>query len=138
MVNSKGNIVMIIDDSEIDAFINQKMMQNYQFADKIYVHNSSFSALDFFMNFERVPELPHSLLPSIIFLDLNMPNKDGFGFIEDFNKLNTRITDKVKIVFITSSKSIDDIERAKKYNNVVSFINKPLTAEHLKNFKQTI
>ena len=123
--------VMLIDDSDIDAFINQKMIQNVGFADKIYIHSSSFSAIDFFKNFERVPELPHTLLPSVIFLDLNMPNKDGFGFIDEFNNIDKRITENIKIIFVTSSTNIEDIERAKQYPNVLSFLNKPLTTEHL-------
>lgn len=126
------NIVMLIDDSDIDAFINQKTIQNFGFADKIYVHSSSFSAIDFFKNFERVPALPLSLLPTLILLDLNMPNQNGFGFIDEFNNLEKRITENIKIALITSSTDIEDINRAKSYPNVITFLNKPLTIEHLK------
>lgn len=122
---------MIIDDSGIDAFINQKMIQNYGFADKIYTYNSAASAIEFFKNFERLTELPYSILPNIIFLDLNMPNQDGFEFIEALDMLSERLTRHVKVAFVSSSNSPEDVERSKSYKRVISYIVKPISFHHL-------
>ena len=129
---------MLIDDSEIDAFINQKMIQNYGFANRVYVFHNCDKALTLFHNFIRMPDLPKSLLPNIVFLDLNMPEKDGFGFLEDFMKLPKTIIQNVKIVFITSSNSENDIERSKKYVHVFAFITKPLTFLKLEEIQQLL
>jgi len=122
--------VMLIDDSEIDNFINQKMVEGCNFADRVYVHTSSKSALEFLMNFERA-HLPEDLLPEIIFLDINMPIMDGFQFADEFQKSAARVFDKVKIVFLTSSLNPVDQKRAMAVKGVYSFLNKPLTKDHL-------
>lgn len=121
---------MLIDDSEIDNFINQKMVEGCNFAERIYVHTSSKSALEFLMNFERA-HLPNELIPEIIFLDINMPIMDGFQFAEEFQKIAPNVYSKVKIVFLTSSLNPVDQKRAMSVRGVYSFLNKPLGKDHL-------
>lgn len=127
---ARYNTVMLIDDSEIDNFINQKMIEGCNFAEKIYVHTSSKSALEFLANFERA-HLPEDLIPEIIFLDINMPIMDGFQFAEEFGKSCPKIYDKIKIVFLTSSLNPVDQKRAMNVRGVYSFLNKPLGKDHL-------
>ncbi|MEI6522782.1 MAG: response regulator [Bacteroidia bacterium] len=133
-MNNKPTI-MLIDDNEVDNFINQRMIESCSFAGRIYVHSSSKSAIEFFKNFERIKDLPKSLLPSLIFLDINMPVTDGFGFAEEFNKLSKDITEGIRIVFLTSSTSHSDIAKYKVVKNTLDFINKPLTTEQLKSIE---
>jgi CheY-like chemotaxis protein len=127
---AKYESVMLIDDSEIDNFINQKMIEGHNFSERIYVHTGSKSAIEFLQNFERA-HLPEELLPQIIFLDINMPIMDGFQFAEEFQKSSPRIYEKVKIVFLTSSLNPLDQKRAMAVRGVYSFLNKPLTKDHL-------
>jgi CheY-like chemotaxis protein len=127
---ARYSTVMLIDDSEIDNFINQKMIEGFNFSDRIYVHTSSKSALEFLANFER-SHLPEDLIPEIIFLDINMPIMDGFQFAEEFQKSCPKTYDKVKIVFLTSSLNPVDQKRAMAVRGVYSFLNKPLGKDHL-------
>jgi CheY-like chemotaxis protein len=127
---AKYATVMLIDDSEIDNFINQKMVEGCNFADRIYVHTSSKSAIEFLANFERA-QFPEDLLPEVIFLDINMPIMDGFQFAEEFQKTCPKIYEKVRIVFLTSSLSPVDQKRAMQVKSVYSFLNKPLSKDHL-------
>jgi len=127
---AKYESVMLIDDSEIDNFINQKMIEGHNFAERIYVHTGSKSALEFLLNFERA-HLPEELLPQLIFLDINMPIMDGFQFAEELQKASLNLYDKVKIVFLTSSLNPLDQKRAMAVRGVYSFLNKPLTKDHL-------
>ena len=76
----KFSTVMLIDDSEIDNFINQKMIEGCNIAERIYIHTSSKSALEFLKNIERTSEVAKNLIPEIIFLDINMPIMD-FNFL---------------------------------------------------------
>jgi CheY-like chemotaxis protein len=123
--------VMLIDDSEIDNFINQKMIEGCNFAERIYVHTSSKSALEFLQNFVRAKTFPQELIPQIIFLDINMPLMDGFQFAEEFHKINSQLFKNIKIVFLTSSINPVDQKRALATKQVETFINKPLTKDHL-------
>lgn len=123
--------VMLIDDSEIDNFINQKMIEGCNFAENVYVHTSSKSALEFLKNFDRNGVFPKELTPGIIFLDINMPIMDGFQFADEFQKFGQDLKDVIKIVFLTTSLNPQDQEKAMKTPGVLKYINKPLTREHL-------
>src|SRR5687768_13215571 len=109
----KYTTVMLIDDSEIDNFINQKMIEGCNFAERTYIHTSSKSALEFLKNLERTGQVPKELIPQIIFLDINMPIMDGFQFIEEFDKLSQDFKDS-KVVMLTTSIIPSDIEKSTK------------------------
>jgi CheY-like chemotaxis protein len=123
--------VMLIDDNEIDNFINQKMIEGCNFAEKVYVHTSGKSALEFLRNIERNKDFPKSLKPQVIFLDINMPIMDGFQFAEEFEKLQNDLKEGVQILLLTSSINPLDQDRSAQMSQVVRFMNKPLTREHL-------
>lgn len=127
--------VMLIDDSDIDNFINQKMIEGCNFAENVYVHTSSKSALEFLKNFDRTGAFPSELRPGVIFLDINMPIMDGFQFADEFQKFGKELKESIKIVFLTTSLNPQDQERALKTPGVHKYINKPLTREHLSEIK---
>ena len=127
----KYSTVMLIDDSEIDNFINSKMIEGCNFSEHIYMHTSSKSALEFLKNIETVGEASKKLIPEVIFLDINMPIMDGFQFIDEFDKLDTAITSACKIYLLTASQNPSDIERSKKSKLIVAHISKPLSQQML-------
>ncbi|MFH1320770.1 MAG: response regulator [Bacteroidota bacterium] len=122
---------MLIDDNEIDNFINQKMIEGCNFAEQIYIHTSSRSALEFLDNFARVENIPDKILPEIIFLDINMPIMDGFQFVEEFRKRPAHIKEKIRIVMLTTSIDPTDQKQCDEDELIEKFISKPLTEEHL-------
>lgn len=123
--------VMLIDDSEIDNFINQKIIESNYFAEKIYVNTSGISALEFLKNLAVNEDLMAQLMPKVIFIDLNMPLMDGFQFISQFMKLPPQLTKQTKLVILTSSFNPEDREKANQLYKDVLFLNKPLTDEGL-------
>ncbi|OFY97815.1 MAG: hypothetical protein A3K10_00375 [Bacteroidetes bacterium RIFCSPLOWO2_12_FULL_31_6] len=130
----KHKIVMLIDDDLIDNFINKKVVINSNFTDSVYVHSNAKSALEFLKNIEGFEsEEASSILPSYIFLDINMPVSDGYYFLEEFKKLSDEITSGVKIVMLTSSLNPNDEIKSIAYKNVVSYMSKPLTSDSLVN-----
>lgn len=124
--------VMLIDDNEIDNFINQKMIEGCAFADHVHIHTSSKSALEFLDNLQRGGEsIPESMIPGMIFLDINMPILDGFQFMEEFEKLPGNFRSKIKIVMLSTSINPSDMEKAEKHELIQKFLNKPLNEKHL-------
>lgn len=132
---SKHKAVMLIDDNDIDNFINEKIIKGCFFADNVYVHSGSQSALEFLKNLETLKNVPLELKPSFIFLDINMPIMDGFHFLGEFEKFPLKFRSSIKIVMLTTSLNQSDIERVKPFKSVVKFLHKPLTEMNLADLK---
>lgn len=127
----KYDIVMLIEDNELDNFVNQKIIEGNNFAEKIYVNTSGKSALEFLQNIFINKDLVDNLMPSVIFVDINMPIMDGFQFIENFETLLNMSSKKSKIVILTTSADPEDKNRTLRFKNDILFLNKPLTDESL-------
>ncbi len=129
MKRFKYSSVMLIDDEAIDNFVNEKLLRHYDFADKIYVHTSAKSALEYFKNIQRVADNGDPLIPDFIFLDINMPIIDGWGFLSEYEKTNLKLN--CKIIILTASVSPEDEKKALSFKSVYAFFSKPLTNEQL-------
>jgi two-component system, NarL family, nitrate/nitrite response regulator NarL len=123
---------VLIDDSDIDLFIQRRFLEVYNFSKKLISYKSAEEALNWLRSING--EAP----PDVIFLDLNMPNVDGFGFLENFNQLPQRILDKSRIVVLTSSNSQKDRDQAFHYKNVISFVTKPLKQADIEDLKKMV
>ena len=93
--NYKYNYTMLLDDNELDNFINQKTIEATNFSNKVYINTGSKSALEFLNNLAISSTDKFDIFPEIIFIDINMPMIDGFQFIENFK--NT-FPEKFKII----------------------------------------
>jgi CheY-like chemotaxis protein len=98
-ITYKHRTAMLVDDNELDNFINQKIIESNYFAEKIYVNTTGASALELLKNLFVNKELVDVLMPDIIFVDINMPLMDGFQFIDQFLKLPEKIKKKSKSLF---------------------------------------
>lgn len=119
--------VMLIDDSELDNFINEKTLEANYFAKKIYVHTSAKSALEFLTNLVTMGSEYSEVYPKVIFIDINMPMMDGFQFIEHYKKSAEKDLAKPKLVILTSSVYNEDRQKANDISPDIIFLNKPLT-----------
>ncbi len=130
MTEPKYRTVMLIDDNEIDNLINQKMIEAAAITKHIYTHTGAKSAIEFLRNIEKL-EVADTVLPDLIFLDIDMPLMDGFQFLDEFEKFGNLVKKKCKIVMLTSSINPQDFNKSKKYLNVKLFLNKPLSHESI-------
>lgn len=125
--------VMVIDDNELDNFINSKIIESSLFSKKIYINTNGKSALEFLTNLiTTLGDGFESICPDVIFIDLNMPILDGFQFLEQFNKIENKYLKQSKLVVLTSSAHPEDNKKTKTINEAVIYLNKPLTADMLK------
>ncbi len=123
---ARYSTVLLIDDNEIDNFINERMITSSRFAEKVEVKNSADAALNFLRGLKE-----GDTIPEIIFLDLNMPVKDGFAFLIEFDQMSEFIRANTKIVVLSSSISPDDINKASTNPYVIKYVNKPLSDKYL-------
>lgn len=113
---------MIVDDNPIDQLITEYILKfNYQKKDIIVMTNAK-DALDYLAINANTPEA----LPSLIFLDLDMPVMNGFDFLQRFKEYANEVKEGCKIVVVTASEVIADIERMKSDPYVIKLITKPL------------
>lgn len=125
---TKHNVVMLVDDSSIDNYVNKKIIQRYDFAAEVITYTSSRKALRHLLKF-RSGDL--SEVPVFIFLDLNMPEIDGYEFIESFSLLPQSVRANMNVVILTSSINPKDAELCSKHPAVLTFLHKPLVKNNL-------
>lgn len=123
--------VLLIDDNDIDNFINERMVRGCRFADIVYVNTSTRSAIEFLRNLAANPAIGIEHFPTVIFLDINMPILDGFQFLEELEKYDVEFVRNLKVVMLTSSINPEDEEKARKSKLVADFLHKPLTEDSL-------
>ena len=71
------DLVMLVDDNDTDNFISKRIIEITKFAKRVEVKGSGKAALDYLRENQSNAEN----LPSLIFLDINMPIVDGFVFL---------------------------------------------------------
>lgn len=131
----KSKTVLLIDDNEIDNFINQKMIEASLFAENVFIYTSATGALEHLVNLSNNFEMSQDIIPDYIFLDINMPVMDGHQFLREFENLDDRISKHCKIVVLTSSLNPIDKEKVNEFDSVINFLNKPLTESEIAKIK---
>jgi len=132
MAGIRVDKTILIDDSDIDLFIQRRFLEVYNFSEQLLQYKSAEEALNF------LRRLNEDAAPDVIFLDLNMPESDGFEFLKDFSELPERVTNKSKIVVLTSSNSAKDSELVFENKNVIQFITKPLKQSDIEELRRIV
>ena len=127
MSASRYPLCMIVDDNELDSFILKKLLQANGFSADTITLSEARSALDYLKDNGSKSDR----LPRVIFLDIMMPGMDGFGFLDEFEKLSEQVHNTCRIVLISTSESFKDLNRANKNKFVYRFLNKPITQDML-------
>ena len=111
---------LLIEDYDIFNLIhNQLILKTYPNA-KITIFKYAQQALNHLLNDSET-------MPEVIFLDLNMPEMNGFEFIDQLISHFDQESITAKLYLVSSTLDHRDKERAKSYNCVQGLIDKPLT-----------
>lgn len=120
--------IFIVDDDPIHQRIAQIMIKTHRIYDEFVSFDDAQSALTYLAEHASASQE----LPDVILLDLNMPQLDGWGFLDQFNPIAQRLNKKVRIFIVSSSVDEKDISRSRVYPYVHGFISKPLSPAILK------
>ena len=118
MTTPKKNI-FLVDDDETANFINEMQIKRFSNNLNVLTFTCAQKALHELKNEFKVPEF--------IFLDIDMPNLNGWDFIDQFKTLQLNS----KIVMVTSSLNPNDKQKANEIEEVIAFIEKPMVKTHL-------
>lgn len=121
----KHEQIWLIDDDSITNFVNKIIIE------KSY---SSAKIQEFIIASEALKQLQSNYvdgveLPNFIFLDINMPEMNGWEFIEAYTALDPNITSQIKLYMLTSSQNEDDVKRADNCPAIKKFVSKPLKGD---------
>lgn len=118
---------LLIEDDDIFNFIhNQIILQAIPDA-KITIFKYAQQALDYLIN-------DVENLPDVIFLDLNMPEMNGFEFIDSLIVHFDQKSITSKLYLVSSTLDHRDKDRAKSFACVQGLIDKPLTTSFIESF----
>lgn len=119
-------VIYIIDDDKANNYLTRIMLEDAGLG-----NFKQFRLVD-----EAIEELQKTVdekreddYPLLILLDLNMPIKTGWDFLDEFRKLPKPYPDKPNIYFLTSSDYRGDREKASSYPEILQFLDKPISDE---------
>lgn len=120
-------IICIVDDDPLFQYVTRRMI------DKLL---DDYSLLQFSDGLQAIEFIKSNLgntdqLPQLIFLDINMPELNGWQFLDEFRLLQTGHYFPV-IYMASSSTDSTDINMSKTYEELIGYIVKPISREKLK------
>ena len=110
--------VLAVDDVPLNLILVEKILQRYNF--KVKKANGGQEALDMIA----------AEKPSLVLLDLMMPNVDGFDVLAALSK--SEETSNMPVVILSALNSESDIEKALS-NGAKDFVTKPILMDKLLN-----
>lgn len=125
--------VLLIDDDEINNMICTKIISKNDFATNIVACSSARQGLKY-LN-DAITD-PAKALPTVIFLDINMPVMNGWDFLDQYKQMPELADKRIVLIMLSSSSSANDLNRAQSYPQVADYITKPLTATHLQHVRE--
>lgn len=110
---------ILIDDDPIINLVHKRIIQKVDETAEIEVFVSGSKALDYLKKKKNSDK-------EVILLDINMPEMNGFEFLDEVVKDKLIKRDALNIFILTSSLNNKDYEQAKSYPILKGYLGKPL------------
>lgn len=118
--------VILVDDDFTTNFINKRLFSKLEISKNIVIKTNGQEAYNYIVEHCKEDEE----YPTLIILDLNMPQMNGFEFIESFKTFLKGKEEKLKVAVLTSSEAKIDIARVNRSSNYL-YVVKPLSMEKI-------
>lgn len=116
--------LLIIDDDEIGNMYLGMVLSDLSYIREYKFENSGWDGLEYL-------DQTRSNFPDLILVDLNMPEMDGFDFIEKYEQKFYNDFPETRLLVMTNSILEIDKKKSLQFRSVCQFINKPITVEAL-------
>jgi CheY-like chemotaxis protein len=115
----------LLDDDATFNFIHRKKIEKFGLDEEIKEFTSPLKALFYLIDVDE------DHIPDIILLDINMPELNGFEFIDTLANKRPELIDKLNIFIVTSSLNPEDYQTAKGYDCIKGYHNKPIDLHNI-------
>lgn len=124
-------IFLLIDDNTIDQLVTSRLIKRITGQNQIEINivENGREALKWICNNRCLQD--KSL---IILLDINMPEMNGFQFLNEYETLSEDLKRETQIFMLSSTLNNDDIEKVKSNRRVRSLLGKPLSVQKLEQY----
>lgn len=122
---SQGLTILLVDDSEDDVLLAQKVFARLLFPHKLDVAMSGAEALEY-LNCTGKYAKRKNEPPGLLLLDINMPGMDGLELLKKIKA--DKALRRIPVIMLTSSASPNDIRRSFE-TGAASYITKPSSFE---------
>lgn len=124
--------VLLLDDSKAVNLRNINLLKEINFCDEIVSLTDPREAIEYLSI-----GLKNEDLPDFIFLDLSMPEMDGFNFLDQYIKITKKANSNFKphIVIVSDYLDFKNFDKSKEYKSygVIDHIRKPIDKEDITN-----
>ncbi len=116
--------VMLIDDDYATNYLHQLFLEESGRVENIMVAKSADEALTTLKE-----GLENNQIPEVIFLDINLPAKNGWEFIDEYSEIVGEASKNSKVIMLSTSENPRDMEKSKEYNLIKEYRIKPLSVD---------
>lgn len=122
-------LVLSIDDDHSSQILMAAYLKDVSFCYSFVSKMNGQEALDYLYGLPS--DSSSAVWPNILFLDINMPVLDGWGFLDGFTPLSQSLKKVPPIVMVSATNTAKDISRAKDHPLVTDLIIKPISSAAL-------
>ena len=119
--------ILLVDDDASTNFLNRILLEEWEIAERIFEAGNGRMALDLLKN---SPDFPGEA-PALILLDINMPEMNGFEFLEHYENLSLELKSKMHVVILSTSLHPEDRQKAAGFGALDGYLHKPLSLDKL-------
>jgi CheY-like chemotaxis protein len=127
--------VLVVNDNELLLMIAKKMISLSNFAKETITATDGLQALEVFDDLLQNEAEPSSKAPEFMFLDLHMPNMNGWEFLKIFTEKYSIHFPNLRVAILSASVEMEEILLLLKYPIVVDFVATPICEEVLESVK---
>jgi CheY-like chemotaxis protein len=124
----KVDTILLVDDDPITCYLNAKVLEEIGFKGSIAEVCSGEAALDYLRKTRAYDT--HKKRVTLILLDINMPEMNGFEFLQELEVLEVINKEKLFVAILSSSSSPKDLDEAAKHR-LSGYLQKPLSGEQV-------
>ena len=130
------SIILVDDDSTVNYF-NKIVLEDAGISQQVRDFTSPIDALRYIQNADQRGDFAKQGVADIIFIDINMPEMDGFEFIEQLELTCKNVLQGAALCMLSSSEHARDKKRAQELG-VCCYYSKPLDEQKINEIIQKL